>query len=203
MNLVITIDDLRPSCIPLMQPLVNLHKNIPHLRLTCFVTPYWFRLPEEDITKSNDFKQFVKDNKSWIEFGTHGLTHCNPPENLRPFETQKIIALKAKKMMEKAGLFTSIYKPPGYQFNHDTFSAILKSLFKSLVLKNTIIRRTYRNKEILHSVHLETNHLFQFHIGAPHLQDDISNSIAHLTFLTKHNIGKYSTISEYINNKEK
>ncbi len=131
MNICVTCDDLQPLTLPLFyQYFVPLKKNHPNLKVTFFCTPFNKEFTQDeknDISKSEEFKKWFKDNKKWVEIHPHGLFHTKPPENKESYDEQiELISKSAGALSPYIELNMMGYKAPFYQMNQDMIKTLHK-----------------------------------------------------------------------------
>ncbi len=126
---VVTSDDLQPLTLHLFdqywKPLKEKH---PDLRVTFFVAPFNREVgqgSENDISFSEKFKQWYRENKNWCEVEIHGLDHTKPPENQRSYEEQKeIIESAVGALWDYVDPSCIGYKAPFYREDENTLKIL-------------------------------------------------------------------------------
>ena len=201
-ELIVTLDDLRPSCLDGFSFFLEIKKLRPDFKMTCFVTSKWKDKEEEDIIKSPRFQGFARKNRGWVEFALHGVNHGSPPEFLEDFASQKLTIASSFLAFRSIGLRPAGLKPPGYQMDDNTAGATLGLNY--IVSRNNIIFlfKTFDS----HLVKIKKpNSFLESHIGAPWLDDDIKRPAfqEQLSQKIRDFKGEFLTVAEWANKQSK
>lgn len=116
-NIVFDLDDLafqpERNC---YDELLFLKKKWPNLKVTLFAIPYYGNESQKEF-----FEKVLERSGSWIQLGVHGLTHHSNFECMEWTWKEAGLALdKAEEM----GVFSKVFKAPGWQISRDTYSVL-------------------------------------------------------------------------------
>jgi len=137
-KIYLTMDDIGMG--DSLDPIYELKKKMPKMKLTIFVVPDWDFKGE--INKNEDFKKLAQND--WIEVAVHGYSHTGlkygkPVEGERSLFEQKVIFSEALKIMkpflpEKYG-----FKAPGNHFNEYTQRVLTELGFSYFAINDMVI----------------------------------------------------------------
>ena len=122
-NLIYTTDDVCPSNLKYWKHWLEIKKKYPEMKILAFVIAN--NKNEEDVSKSDEFKKWFEENKSWVEIGVHGYDHMRPQEGWR--EDQEDYIKKSLDILQPYLSEKIIYRAPGFRTLAKT-EGILKKL---------------------------------------------------------------------------
>lgn len=112
-RLIFTTDDLCPSNLQYFYCWDEVHKKYPGKRLIAFTIAN--KDYKENVSESQEFKDWYEKHKDWVEIAVHGYDHTYPPEAERDdFEecVEKALAILKPFLPKEYG-----YRSPGFQFS--------------------------------------------------------------------------------------
>lgn len=203
--LFVCTDDVYPeSIVALWQHWDHLKRLHPALKVTCFVPGRFHNVKRNDIYSSQEFAQWYKERKDWVEVAAHGLYHEHPPEFTKFSHHQEKIARAMTIKLHRFFPDNPGFKAPFYRMNHKTMDVVASqgysyvALLDSIIFLRPMVNAQLRNPYVVVNSHtsLDMNNPVEF------ANKDNINLIRlslhrQLKRYEKRNV-VYSTISEYI-----
>lgn len=133
-NRVLTTDDLCPSNLQFWKYWLEIKREFPGVQVIVFVIAnYRF---QEDVSKSQEFRDWFERNRDWISIGIHGYDHCLPQEGWR--EDQEIWIARALDILWPFLPSRYLYRPPGFRFLPKTEKILRELGFAGIAHQNRI-----------------------------------------------------------------
>lgn len=109
--MIITTDDVCPENLQYWKYWEQIKVVNPEIRIHAFVIANFKN--EQNVSESQEFKDWYEENKYWVTVGVHGYDHLSPPEWDRddaPELVKKSLEILRPFLPEKF-----VYRPPGFQ----------------------------------------------------------------------------------------
>lgn len=132
--MVITTDDFCLENMKYFEFWDRVKLKRPSLRLVVFTIANFKN--GQDVSKSEEFREWFYGHKDWCKIGVHGYDHLYPPECER--DDQREVILRALKILRPFLSEKFLYRPPGFQVTCKT-EPVLKELgFAGIAYQNRI-----------------------------------------------------------------
>lgn len=110
----ITTDDVYPETLKNFKYWEYVKEAKPDLKIIAFIVANYNN--KQDISQSNEFKEWYEKNKDWVEIGVHGYDHQRLQEGWRPYEEQKECFKKAIETLRPYLKENFLVRFPGFRF---------------------------------------------------------------------------------------
>lgn len=110
---VLTTDDVCPSNLKYWKYWLEIRRAHPDIKVVAFVIANY--RGEEDVSKSQEFKDWFEANKDWVTIGVHGYDHGEPPEGFRGKLHQRVSIELALAILKPYLPEKFLYRPPGFR----------------------------------------------------------------------------------------
>ena len=114
--MIYTTDDVCPSNLVYFKFWDKVKESNPNLKVIAFTIAN--NQEKEDVSRSDEFKAWFDERKSWVEIGVHGYDHTFPPEGER--ENQEELIRKSVEILKPFLPENYLYRPPGFQLTCKT-----------------------------------------------------------------------------------
>jgi len=122
-NKVVTTDDVCLHNLCYWAYWDELKKAFPELKVIAFTVADWGN--KENVSDSQEFKNWFEERKDWVQIGVHGYDHLYPPECER--DNQEEFIARALGVLKSFLPEKFLYRAPGFQVTNQT-EPILKKL---------------------------------------------------------------------------
>lgn len=203
--LLLTTDDVCPENIfGLWHHWDHLKKLHPGLKVTCFVPGRFHDVKRNDIYSSEEFANWYKERKDWVEVAAHGLFHDHPPEFTKFSHHQEKICRAMTIKLRRYFPDNPGFKAPFLRMNQNTLRVVAGAGYSYIALLDSIIFLRPMVNAQLRNPYVVINSHTSLDMNSPeeYANRDNINIIRlalhrQLKRYEKRNI-IYSTISEYI-----